>query len=268
MVSAAPADSVRWRPWPIIAAALAAGTPALGAPLSVSPTQIDLTREKQSDLLSVLNDGDTEVRLQVEVFAWDQSASGEMLLQPTQDILAFPPLLTIAPHETKRIRVGTTLPPGPAEKGYRISLQELPSSPREGSTGVQILSRISLPIFLDPPSPKAEGQIDATQVSGGHLAFSVRNTGTRHFTLHSVHVEGMDAAGTRTLEASADGWYLLVGDRRDYRVELAEADCRKSKQIVLKALLDERQIETTIPVPAGACGAIAKTQFVVAAAKQ
>jgi fimbrial chaperone protein len=255
--------------WTIAALALAAAmaAPASAAPLSVSPTQIDLSRQKQSELLSVLNEGDAEVRLQIEVFAWDQGPNGETLLEATQDILAFPPLLTIAPHETKRIRVGAAVPPGAAEKGYRISLQELPAPPKEGNSGVQILNRISLPIFLQPPSLKPDGRIEAGKIDAGMLAFAVLNTGTQHFTLRRVTVAGRDAAGAQTFEASANGWYLLVGDRRDYRIALGEEDCRRSQQILVKAALDEREIEATLPLAAGLCGKLAKTQFIVAAEK-
>ena len=242
-------------------------SPALAAPLSVSPTQIDLSLQKQSELLSVLNEGDAEVRMQIEVFAWDQGPNGETVLEPTQDILAFPPLLTIAPHDTKRIRVGAAVPPGEKEKGYRISLQELPAAPKEGNSGVQILNRISLPIFLQPASVKPDGRIDAGQIGAGMLAFTVLNTGTQHFTLRQVKVAGLDAAGAQTFEASANGWYVLVGDRREYHIELGEADCRKSKQLLVKAELDEREIETTLPLSVSGCGKLPKTQFIAAAAK-
>lgn len=237
--------------------------PAAAAPLGVTPTQIDLNPHQRSDLIAVTNEGDDEVRLQVEAFDWDQRPNGETVLAPTQDIVAFPPLLAVGAHETKRIRVGAEAPPAAAEKSYRLIIQELPPAPKEGVTGVQMLTNFSLPIFLGPGVVSPEAKIEPGPISGGAMTFAVHDQGTQHFMLRGVVVTGTDQSGAKTFEAKASGWYVLAGGTREYRLALSQADCRASKELRLEAQLQDGAVEARVPLAADSCGSGAKTQFIV-----
>jgi fimbrial chaperone protein len=59
-------------------------------------------------------------RISVSVFAWGQGPSGEMQLEPTDDIVFFPTLLTLKPKETRRVRVGSATTQDVREKTYRM----------------------------------------------------------------------------------------------------------------------------------------------------
>jgi fimbrial chaperone protein len=242
--------------------ALFAAVEPAGAAITLTPVLVELTPTRQSDLIAVTNDSDDPLRLQVEVFAWEQRNDGETVLGPTKDILAFPPLLTLAAHETKRIRVGTTAVPGSAEKSYRMSVQELPDqSGPGGPAAVRMLTKISIPVFLQPGPVKAAGRIDAERAQNGTWTLRVDNIGTRRFVLSEIDARGVDGAGATVFEAKAAGWYVLAGGQRDYSLALSAADCRATRSLQLSAKLDDQQVSATVPAPPGPCGQAAKTQI-------
>jgi fimbrial chaperone protein len=249
------------RPAAFVAIVLLAGAAPAGAAISLTPVQVELTPGKQSELIAITNDNDGELRLQVEVFAWQQAADGETLLQPTKDILAFPPLLTIAAHEVKRIRVGAAVPPGSAEKSYRLSVQELPEQTAQGTAAVRMLTKISIPVFLQPGPVKAVGQINTEKMPNGTWTLKVQNTGTRRFVLSEIDVRGVGGGDKTVFETKAAGWYVLAGGQRDYNLALSGADCRAAKTLELRAKLDDQQISATVPVPPDTCGQAGKTQI-------
>ena len=80
---------------------------AVAATFTVEPTQIVLSGRKSSVLLTLKNDSAEPLRFELSVFSWSQSPSGEMSLEPTDDIVFFPALLTIAPGESRHVRVGS-----------------------------------------------------------------------------------------------------------------------------------------------------------------
>src|SRR5580765_6954876 len=121
--AAAPASRTRLRPLAAVSfiVAMAAFAPAAdAASFSVNPTQLVLSNKTASALLTLRNDSDETLRFQLSVFAWDQNTDGKLKLDQTDDIVFFPPLLTLAPRESRNIRVAAVTPLGIAEKTYRI----------------------------------------------------------------------------------------------------------------------------------------------------
>jgi fimbrial chaperone protein len=245
----------------LAAAALSAAVaPALAA-MSLSPVLVELSANKQTELIAVTNDGDTALRLQAELSAWQQTADGETALQPTQDVLVFPPLLTIDAHETKRLRIGAVASAGTAEKSYRLSVQELPAENAQGQTGVRMLTKISIPVFIQPAQLTTDGRIETQPHPDGSLGVRVLNTGTRHFVLSAIEAVGRDGGGGIVFDSKAAGWYVLAGGERDYSLAVSAADCRAARLIELRAKLDELQISASVPLAPDACGHAAKTQI-------
>jgi fimbrial chaperone protein len=232
------------------------------AAITLTPVQVELTPAKKSELIAVTNDSDDPLRLQVEVFAWDQRPDGETQLDPTKDILAFPPLLSLSAHETKNIRVGTTAAPGTAEKSYRMTVQELPAeTTANAAAAVRMLTKISIPVFLEPGPVTAAGKIEAEKAPNGTWTLRVLNIGTRRFMLSEIDAQGLDGSGGTVFSAKAAGWYVLAGGRRDYSLTLSAADCNAAKSLALTAKLDGEQVTAAVPMTQGACGPAAKTQI-------
>src|SRR5579863_9074302 len=87
-------------------------SPASAATFSVDPILVTLPRGDASASVAVTNQSQQKLRLQVSGFAWQQRPSGEIALSPTDDLVFFPPLLTLEPGETKRIRIGVSTAAG------------------------------------------------------------------------------------------------------------------------------------------------------------
>jgi fimbrial chaperone protein len=213
----------------LIAACIAAPSAARSVSASsfaVNPTQIFLTSKTTSAILTLRNESDEALRFQLTVFAWEQSARGEMKLQPTSDIVFFPTLLTLGPKESRNVRVGAATAFAAVEKSYRIFVEELPPQVAQpGQSAVRVLTKMGVPIFLQPTRTQAQAGLRDLMVRDGVFTFNVLNTGNVHFVPEAVRVQGTNHAGEVMLDKRLDGWYILAGGVRAYEVKLPPAEC-------------------------------------------
>ncbi len=205
-------------------ALLLAALPGAAATFKVSPIQIYLTAGKTTELLSVENQSNEIVRLQVTAFAWNQSLRGEIELTPTEDVVFFPALLTLEPGKERKIRIGVSKPAGTVERTYRVFVEELPPLERPSEAGnkseVKVLTRFGVPIFVQPARITRSGAIENAKLESGTVMFRVRNTGNAAFSLISVRATGLRADGKQTFENQAAGWYVLAGGERNYDIAI------------------------------------------------
>lgn len=235
---------------------LAQAAGAWASTFTVNPVQLVLSGRARSALLTLKNTSAEPLRFQLGVVAWDQSPQGELVLTPTRDIAFFPRLLSLAPGEERRVRVGALVPPGTTEKTYRLFVEELP--PRETPGGepgaqVRVLTRMGIPIFLQPANPVVEGRIEAAEVRNGRLSFRVANRGTVHFLVQEVRLTGLGAGGEPVLTAELGGWYVLAGGIRLYGVELPREACPRLRALDLAVQVVGTAFQARLDVPAGAC---------------
>ena len=113
----------------------------------VNPIRITLSRQSSSSLLSVRNDSTEKIRFQIGVFAWDQNPKGEMVLNPTEDLIFYPTLLALEPGDERRIRIGTNDPIVASEKSYRIFVEELRKIIKPDIPIEEVDAHISEPVF-------------------------------------------------------------------------------------------------------------------------
>ena len=173
--------------------------PAWAANFSINPNRLLFSPKTRSALLTLPNQNPEALRFQLSMFASDQSPTGEMQLTPTADLVVFPTLLTLAPGESRHIRVGPATPFAATEKTYRIFVEELPplETPEGGPTGVRVLTRMGIPIFLQPTKVVQQGHIEGMAVRQGKLSFQVKNTGNVHLMEQQVRVKGFGQAGDK-----------------------------------------------------------------------
>jgi fimbrial chaperone protein len=229
-------------------------TPAAAAGFTVSPTRIELSARASSALLTVKNDSDQALRLQVSAFAWTQSPAGEIQLGPTTDVIFFPALLTLGPGDERRVRVGTTARPGTAEQTYRIFVEQLPSAEAVTQTGVRVLTKVGIPIFLLPARPAPTPALRDLGLTGSMLSFRLVNDGTAHFVPGELRVQARDGAGAKVSEQQVAGWYVLAGSHRLFQVALGEDRCGEVRTVAVIATVNERTLAGTVETPHGICG--------------
>ena len=220
--------------------------------VAVDPTRVYLSAKAHSQSLALHNSGSEKARFQVTAFAWQQSPMGEMQLSPTEDILFFPSLLEIAPGETRKVRVATDLPPEAIEKSYRLFVDELPPLKANTSGAVRVLTRLGIPVFLQPNAPDARPTLEV-EVKNGHLLVSLENRGNSYMLAQSVRVVGRDASGKSLMEQDLPAWYVLAHGRRTYDVALDGTACAALSQLSAVTKTDHGNLRIERAVPPGAC---------------
>lgn len=212
--------------------------PAAGG-VTLTPTRLVLSAKAPTALLSLSNGKSEPVRLQLSVFAWTQSPKGEMTVAPTDDIVFFPPLLTVSAGEERKIRIGSPIPFGAAEKSYRLIVEELPPleklSASGDSPGIHMLMKFSLPIFIEPSRVVSQAQIEGLAMEDRRFSFRVKNQGNIHLLLQKVSVKGTSKSGEAVFARELPGWYVLAGDARNYAIELGTEECGNISELTVEA---------------------------------
>lgn len=246
---------------------------ALASDISIVPVGLSLTPTRATDLITLHNRGDTAVSLELSVFQWHQSPDGKIKLTPSDDVVFFPPIVTLQAKEDRIVRVGAMVPFGLTEKTYRLIAEELPpprfqalpaGAPQKVVTQVVVLTRISMPIFLSPPSPTHQESIDGLAVQNGRLVFELKNSGNTHVLAGAPSVRGW-TADNRPLFNSAGGssGYLLAGEPLQRQLELPNPPCSELQKIAVEVPITEpfgdydlrtNTLKAEIPVSPADCG--------------
>ncbi|MBN1335192.1 MAG: molecular chaperone [Deltaproteobacteria bacterium] len=227
--------------------------PARAGQFSVSPMKVELGERTKSVLVTLRNTGTEATRFQASVFRWDQSAESDMQLAPTDDLLVYPTLLTLAPGEARKVRIGTTKGPGPTESAYRVFFEELPPLEEDGSAVVRMLTRVSIPAFVGVKRPSATATVTGLALDDGVAQVDLTNEGNTHLKVEQVEVSALGAGGVAIATASARGWYLLAGRERLFDIELPEHDCTAVRRLTALVVTDEGEWTANEAVDPGAC---------------
>jgi fimbrial chaperone protein len=225
------------------------------ASFSIDPTQIRLSARASSGLLTVRNESVNPVRLQLTAFAWSQSLTGAMQLEATEDVVFFPSLLTLAPGQERKVRVGTTRAFGAVEQSYRLFVEELPAEPGvklEGAA-VQVLTKMGIPVFLQPAAPRAQAALTELGQRDGAVAFRLENTGTVHFVPDSVRIRGSISTGEAVIDRNIQSWYVLAGGARVFTVSLDPPVCGQIRSLQIEVQVSGTMLHERLETPNGTC---------------
>lgn len=223
---------------------------------SVNPVQIRLSAKTPSTLLTIRNDGDRELRFQLSVFAWDQTPEEQMVLRATDDVVFYPPLLTLRAKEERKIRIGAATGFGVTEQAYRIFVEELPPLAREGEApqGVAVLTKMGIPIFFEAKRQTGQATLDKLVAGGGRISFNLGNHGTTHFVAAKIVVRGLGQGGDVVFDEEVPGWYVLAGRVRGYQVEVPSQHCGRVVATTVEVRIGTAVLTERVETPA-LCGA-------------
>jgi len=236
--------------------ALCQAEPTWAATFTVTPTRVLFSPATRSALVTLRNQGTEVVRLQLSMFAWDQRPHGEMQLTPTEDLVFFPTLLTLAPGDMRHIRIGPATPFASTEKTYRLFVEELPPlvTPAETPQGLRVLTRMGIPIFLQPAHVVQQGRIEGMAVRHGRLTFQVKNSGNVHFVEQAVRVRGFGPTEDSLFEHQEAGWYVLAGAWRTRELALPQEACARTRTLAVEVRMEKATLQARFDVPPDACG--------------
>jgi fimbrial chaperone protein len=231
--------------------------PVAGAPqFNITPTRLFIPAKQTSTSLVLRNEGPEALRFQVSAFAWSNDAEGQLVLQPTRDVVFFPVLFGVEPGQTRRVRVAVTERAIERELSYRIFVEQLPSHAAAQGPGVQMLMRASIPVFVQPPTMIARATLEHVATTGGRLSFVVRNIGNVHVSIAQVSVRAARRdPQAPSFDAQLSGWYLLSGEARAYHVTLPPDLCRERPTLTIAVKFADNAQPLTIDqaIADGAC---------------
>lgn len=189
----------------ILLGAMGIGQARAGA-ISVMPVRVDVAVDRRFCALTLGNDAERPVTVQVRGFAWTRDEIGADILTPDPGFMVNPGIATIAPHGNRLVRCSLPAPETSpaAESQWRLIVDELPDPALAAPGVVQTLLRISVPVFRGDAktAPRLAASLD-------HGVLRLANHGTAHIKVLSVVLKGAGAP------VAIDGtFYLLAGGSR------------------------------------------------------
>jgi fimbrial chaperone protein len=217
---------------------------AAAATVHVSPTRVVLQPNATSTTIAIRNDGREPTRFRASGYRWVATDGLALRIEPTDSLVVFPSLFVLGPGEQRVIRIGTRETAAAVERSYRLVLDELPDhSGPAGVEGVQMLTRLNLPVFVAPPVRRLDATLDASlegSASGSTgLQVSLTNGGTVHVTTKRFAVRGLRPDGSTAWTRDLTPWYLLATERRLETVHLTSSECATATSLVAEVELEE-----------------------------
>lgn len=222
-----------------------AAWPLLAATFNVSPIRVGLSAQRPIVPLSVRNEGDAPMVVQVQVVQWAQ-IDGQDVYESTKDILATPPIVTVPPRSTQIVRVGLRRSVDPErELSYRVYLAEVPAPPAADATRVHVALRIGLPVFVSSPAaPKPALSWKVLPREDGVATLRVNNEGNAHAQIANVRL--LSSADRQPLARYSSPAYLLPGSAQEWRLQLEPGKRLGPDPVRLQAYMDAGDVDVEL----------------------
>ena len=231
----------------LVVLALATAEAALGASFSVSPVRVELSPRDNVVAVTVTNTGDQPGSIRLSVFSWRQEAN-EDRLDPTRELVATPPLFTVAPGESQIVRFGLRrAPKADRELSYRAIFEEIPGPrPAQGAPALQITLRISIPIFYQSREDMKSTLVWTLARDGADkLRLSVRNDGAASAQLGDLGLARPGVAAPFVQQKNFA--YVLPGAERSWSLSIPAAEMTSS-QVRILTTVDGKRGEVEVGV--------------------
>ena len=219
--------------------------------VSVNPIGITLSPQSASALSSIESHSAETARFQIDVFEWDQVPDGEMVLNPTQDLISYPKLLAIDPGDQRNIRVGTKDLAVATEKSYRIFVEELPPSDN-GSRGNPIAHETGHSRIHSTYQAIGSTSGRTNEISADGSSFEIKNTGTVPFFRGKIRGFGMDARRD-PVGSPTEPWHVLSGGVRKYSIEISPRECHQPHDLTVELEVEGKTFKQEFSVPTQVC---------------
>lgn len=213
---------------------------ASAASLHVSPTRVVVTDVRKAGTLTLRNNGAQPASFRATLHRWSNDAAGTLALTPTSDLVVYPAQFTIEPGASRLLRIGTNLAAAPDELAYRIVIEEMPSNAaRPTAAGVAMMTRLNVPIFVQPSHRSLKATLERPTVSSGVATIALANAGSVHVTPTRYTLTALASDQTLLWRRDLRVWYVLRGERQEQRVSLDAAACRGVASFVAEVELEE-----------------------------
>jgi len=167
---------------------LGCSTAAVASSFGVMPTRLDFAAGTGGvRVIQITNAETRQITLETEVVV----TTPEGGQQSPGDLVVTPPIITLQAGQTTRVRVGMlTPPPKDYERAYRLYFTELPGQRDLDRSGLGVLLRVGVPIFVGSAEVKTPSRLSWMLDRSGDIAvLHVRNDGDRHAYLTGLKAQ-------------------------------------------------------------------------------
>ena len=229
--------------------------PAYAGVFSVTPVRIYMAPKDRAVAITITNEGDSEMVLQSDIFAWSQKPDGSDELVLTEDMILSPPILKLPPKARQVVRLALLIPRDASRQmTYRMVMREVPEAlaANKNVVEVPIALALSMPVFLTPPLAKAEvtcevsrPDLKADVKTDAHtlLAFC-SNSGTAYAQVREVVLK----RDGQQLARFEGGGYILPGARKAITLKATQAVAAGAAEMLV-TFDDNRQQAFTVSLP-------------------
>jgi fimbrial chaperone protein len=210
--------------------------------------------KNRTNILTIKNNAEESVTLQLRAYSWIQTETGENLYSPTKDIIFFPKILTIKKDEKKIVRLGTRVQRGEHEKTYRLYIEEIPPPKTLDTTAVRIIMKVGVPMFITPFKAKPKGSIKKIELVKGRLSITLKNEGNVHFIIKSLTVKGYNTSEEEVFKGERGGGYIIREGTKIITFDIPERDCRRLKTLKISVDTDRISMSGNLDVHKKMCG--------------
>ncbi|MDZ4375004.1 MAG: fimbria/pilus periplasmic chaperone [Phenylobacterium sp.] len=192
-------------------------SPSVAGALRVSPVGLDLPAGRAAATLTLRNDDEAPMNVQVRVFRWTQGVEGESLV-PTDEVVVSPPIAPLAARSERVVRVVRLGPESDRETSYRVVVDQLPPAPGAQGQQVRLLMRHSVPLFFTPAGGAAPKLELTTERGPEGLRLLAVNRGARRVRLANPRL--LDHHGREVAAKTGLLGYVLAGSQTAWDLPL------------------------------------------------
>src|SRR6185437_830830 len=119
---------------------------------------------------------------------------GEEKLEPTDDVVASPPTVVLAPNAKNIARiVRVSKQPVVGEESYRLLVDQLPDLSQQRNGAVNLMVRYSIPVFFGASNKKSPTVAWSVATQGDKVILTAHNSGDRRLRISALSLH--DANG-------------------------------------------------------------------------
>jgi fimbrial chaperone protein len=233
------------RSWKLVSAALAGASllaVAHATDIRVAPVMLEPLPGANSTTLTLINEEEKPVSVQVRVMRWTQE-NGKDVLTPTTNVVASPPLVQLKPDQHYLIRVVRTDKSRAAqEEAYRLLVDEVPDPANARPGAVAMVVRQSIPVFFAAEDHRVSIVDWSIAPNGDKAELVATNRGTRRLRLSDIVIEAHD--GPVYQQAGLVG-YILPGTTMRFPVDIGAASVT-DPTLHLRGVSDTGKLEVSL----------------------
>lgn len=200
--------------------------------LGVFPTGLILSAKDPIANITLINEKDEPVTVQLELVRWQQQAEKDIYTATTA-IIATPSIFILPPHESQLVRLGLEKPEFVhREITYRLFAQEVVPRIKSEGNALRMAIRLSIPLIIKALGPVQQKVIWHGSASKGQYTIIAENKGNNVVFVNQL--QGLSAEKKALTQPQNTFAYILPGSKKTWTLRSTS----RSKLAAVKATIN------------------------------